>query len=627
MSRGFDCILGNPPWEMVQLDPAEYFSSIRPDIAALPTMAAKERAIKTLESTDPEVHRTFLEATRAVHAAQSFMHGSGRFPLTTRGRLNLAPLFAEAVRDSIADDGRAGLVVPTGIATDSFTQFFFQDLVDRASLASLFDFENAAPIFEGVHRSYKFSCLTLRAPAPDARAAALAPAAEFVFFAHKVEDLVDERRRFTLTRDEIALVNPNTKTCPIFRTKVDAELTKYIYRRVPVLVKEATATTPEENPWGVEFTRLFDMSNDSGLFRTREQLEADGWTLRGNVFEKGAEKYLPLYEAKMVHHYDHRWATYEGTETRDTTVAERADANCVSLPRYWVPSAELRSRLGEAAAPAWMIAYRWIARSTDERTFISSATCPAGFGNSAPVVRLLEVDSVTASLWPAVGASFALDYCARQKLGGANMTFGTATQLPVISPSMIVDAGVGCQIRHIFVRGILELSAIADDMAPFSRDLWPEGDGAVFRYDPERRFEIRCELDAAFFHLYLGTVDDWRAKASPELLKALPTPRDAVAYIMETFPIVKKKDMAAHSVYRTKGRILALYDQLQSCLATNTPFVSALTPPPGPPVNQDGTFAKLPEWNDIATQPANWPPHIHPPPALRSSFNAHSRLS
>ena len=155
-------------------------------------------------------------------------------------------------------------------------------------------------------------------------------------------------------------------------------------------------------------------------------------------------------------------------------------------------------------------------------------------------------------------------------------------------------------------------------MSPFSRDLWPEGDGAVFRYDPERRFEIRCELDAAFFHLYLGTADDWRAKASPELLKSLPTPRDAVAYIMETFPIVKKKDIAAHGVYRTKERIIALYDQLQLCLTTNTPFVSALTPPPGPPTNADGSFAALPAWAPNTPRPANYPAHLHPPLTHRS---------
>ena len=171
---------------------------------------------------------------------------------------------------------------------------------------------------------------------------------------------------------------------------------------------------------------------------------------------------------------------------------------------------------------------------------------------------------------------------------------------------------------HLFTAATIELSATADDMSPLSRDLWPEGDGAVFRYDPERRFEIRCELDAAFFHLYLGTADDWRAKASPELLKALPTPRDAVAYIMETFPIVKKKDIAAHGVYRTKERIIALYDQLQLCLTTNTPFVSALTPPPGPPTNADGSFAALPAWAPNTPRPANYPAHLHPPLTHRS---------
>ena len=618
---GFDCILGNPPWEMVQLDPGEYFSSIRPDIAALPTMAAKERAIKTLESTDPEVHRTFLEATRAVHAAQSFMHGSGRFPLTTRGRLNLAPLFAEAVRDSIADDGRAGLVVPTGIATDSFTQYFFRDLVDRASLASLFDFENAAPIFESVHRSYKFSCLTLRAPAPDAKTAAQAPAAEFVFFAHKVEDLTDERRRFTLTRDEIALVNPNTKTCPIFRTKVDAELTKYIYRRVPVLVKEATDTTPEENPWNFSGQLMFMMNTASHLFRTREQLEKDGWKLRGNVFERGAEKYLPLYEAKMVHHYDHRWATYEGLDTRDMTDAERADPSAVAMPRYWVQQADVEGRLEGRWSHEWLLGWRDITNTTNERTVISGVMPKSAVGNKIPLMLCASLGARAAVSLGACLASFGFDFPSRQKIGGTTLNFFIYEQLPVLPPKAFGERlGHALWMDWIAPR-VLELSATADDMSLFSRDLWPEGDGAVFRYDPERRFEIRCELDAAFFHLYLGTADDWRAKASPELLKARPTPRDAVAYIMETFPIVKKKDIAAHGVYRTKERILALYDQLQLCLTTNTPFVSALTPPPGPPTNADGSFAALPAWAPNTPRPANYPAHLHPPITHREGTN------
>ena len=613
---GFDCILGNPPWERVKLQEKEWFAQRVPDIANAPNAAARGRMIKALEKERPELFTEFLGDVRAAEGASTFMRNSGRYPLCGRGDVNLYTVFAESMRDGVSPIGRVGCIVPSGVATDDTTKFFFQDLVDRASLASLFDFENREGLFEAVDSRMKFSCLTLRAPAPDAKTAALAPAAEFVFFAHKVEDLTDERRRFTLTRDEIALVNPNTKTCPIFRTKVDAELTKYIYRRVPVLVKEATDTTPEENPWGVEFTRLFDMSNDSGLFRTREQLEKDGWRLRGTVFERGAEKYLPLYEAKMVHHYDHRWATYEGLETRDVSDGAKQDAERQILSRYWLPIATVASSTPVAWKRPWLMGWRDVCRSTDARTIIAAPIPHVAVGDkyllrfpSAPGCDLLSHLADT--------ASFAHDFVARQKLGGTAAKYFVVRQLPHIPPSNAPRGASGIEAMAVAAR-TLELSATADDMSPFSRDLWPEGDGAVFRYDPERRLEIRCELDAAFFHLYLGTADDWRAKASPELLKSLPTPRDAVAYIMETFPIVKKKDMAAHGVYRTKDRILALYDQLQSCLATNTPFVSALTPPPGPPTNADGSFAKLPAWRKGAPQPRDYPSHIHPPVSHRS---------
>ena len=614
---GFDCILGNPPWERVKLQEKEWFAQRVPDIANAPNAAARTKMINALKGSDPAVYGEFLSDVRAAEAASTFMRNSGRYPLCGRGDVNLYTVFAESMRDGVSPIGRVGCIVPSGVATDDTTKFFFQDLVDRASLASLFDFENAAPIFEGVHRSYKFSCLTLRAPAPDAKTAAQAPAAEFVFFAHKVEDLTDERRRFTLTGDEIALVNPNTKTCPIFRTKVDAELTKYIYRRVPVLVKEATDTTPEENPWGVEFTRLFDMSNDSGLFRTREQLEKDGWKLRGNVFERGAEKYLPLYEQNMVHLGNHRFATFQhddgsisANKSIEYSAVRLAAPEEVAVPRYWVPAEDEHADILDWLKPLGQIlGFRRSVRSTDARTALFFTAPICGYGDS---IFLAKICSGLASELLAALMSFVFDYQARQAIGGENASFFILKQLPAPASSALAClngvASVGWAIRRT-----LELSATADDMSSFSKDLWPEGDGAVFRYDPVRRFEIRCELDAAFFHLYLGTADDWRAKASPELLKALPTPRDAVAYIMETFPIVKKKDIAAHGVYRTKERIIALYDQLQLCLATNTPFVSALTPPPGPPTNADGSFAALPAWAPNTPRPANYPGHLHPP--------------
>lgn len=614
---GFDCILGNPPWERVKLQEKEWFAERVPEIANAPNAAARGKMIKALETDRPELYQRFLDDVRAAEAASAFMRGSGRYPLCGRGDVNLYTVFTESMRDGVSEIGRVGCVVPSGIATDDTTKFFFQDLVDRASLVSLFDFENAAPIFEGVHRSYKFSCLTLRAPAADENAAAKATPAEFVFFAHCVEDIVDEKRRFTLTRDEIALVNPNTKTCPIFRSKVDAELTKHIYRRVPVLVDE---NKPDGNPWGVQFSTMFHMSNDSDLFRTREQLEKDGWNLRGNVFERGAERYLPLIEAKMVHHFDHRVADVVKSETakdrqnqpQSISLSERSDPARAAVPLYWVNAVDVTARVPPWYKRRWVVGWRDVTSSTNERTAVVTICPRVGFGHKWQI-EYCGQDAVACIFRAASQTSFAHDWCARQKIAGNSHSFFIQRQLPALPSTTAIrvwPSGVSSRV--------LELSATADDMSPFSKDLWPEGDGAVFRYDPERRFEIRCELDAVFFHLYLGTPEEWSRTASPELLKALPTPRDAVAYIMDTFPIVKRKDEEARGSYRTKERILALYDELQRCLASGQPFKSTLNPPPGPPTNPDGTFAKLPPWPKGAPKPATWPAHIHPPVSHQS---------
>ena len=116
------------------------------------------------------------------------------------------------------------------------------------------------------------------------------------------------------------------------------------------------------------------------------------------------------------------------------------------------------------------------------------------------------------------------------------------------------------------------------DLEPFAQHCgWS---GPPVRWDEERRFLLRCELDAAFFHLYLGSEEEWR-KQPATLTQAFPTPRAAVAYIMDTFPIVKRKDEAKfNGDYRTKRTILEIYDALQESIRTGTPYQTRLDPPP-----------------------------------------------
>ena len=287
---GFHCVLGNPPWERVKLQEKEWFAQRSPEIADAPNAAARKRMIRALEDEDPELHRAFLDALRRSEGWSYLMRNSGRYPLCARGDINSYAVFAEGMRSVLNEFGRVGCVLPTGIATDDTTKFFFQDVVGTKSLVSLFDFENRKGLFPDVDSRMKFCLFTAGNGAQPA-----ADHAEYVFFAHVVDELRNPERRFTLSPDDIALLNPNTRTCPTFRSRRDAELTKAIYRRVPVLVREARDGQPDENPWGIRLSTMFHMANDSHLFRTKEQLDEEGWELEGNVFRKDGMEYLPLY--------------------------------------------------------------------------------------------------------------------------------------------------------------------------------------------------------------------------------------------------------------------------------------------------------------------------------------------
>ncbi|HFE65991.1 MAG TPA: hypothetical protein ENJ93_01905, partial [Chloroflexi bacterium] len=369
-SGGFDVVLGNPPWERIKLQEKEWFASRDEAIATARNAAARRRLIAQLPQSNPALYADFMAAKRQAEGVSHFVRNSGRYPLCGRGDVNTYTIFAELARQAQSGTGRAGIIVPSGIATDDTTKYFFQDLMETGTLASLYDFENRNGLFPGVHRSYKFCLLTLTGA--DRPAAA---GAQFIFFALETADLRDEERRFTLSAADIALLNPNTRTCPIFRSQRDAELTKAIYRRVPVLIKEGT---PQANPWGIRFFTMFHMSNDSGLFRTREQLEGEGWQLDGNRFVRGEQAHLPLYEAKMLHQFDHRWATYDGLKTRDATPAEKNDPAFLVQPRYWVRDVGVDGRLDDRQG--WLLGFRDITNTTNERTAIFSILPRVGFG-------------------------------------------------------------------------------------------------------------------------------------------------------------------------------------------------------------------------------------------------------
>ncbi|MFG2064898.1 Eco57I restriction-modification methylase domain-containing protein [Micromonospora sp. NPDC048871] len=583
---GFSCVLANPPWDKVDFEDKKYFSVVDPSIAEISGTARRTRIARWAEE-NPEAGERYRAARRRVKSTFLFASSSGAYPLCAKGltvrgvtMLQMDQLFAERFASIVAATGRVGCIIPTAIATGAGAQHLFSDLTRRGGIAALYDFENRKPLFVGVDSRYKFCLLSLAGR--DLRE----PAAKFAFFLLDATDLDDVERVFTLSPEEVALINPNTGTLPIFRSRRDADLTAAIYHRLPVLWNESR---PDGNPWDITFkATFFHMTDDSDLFRTREQLEAEGWELRGNVFTRAGKRMLPLYEAKMVNFFNHRAADVIKSETavnrqnqpRYLTSGELEVPDRLAIPLHWIAEDGLiptRRNGKEVEVPGvnrrledvrwereWLCGWCDVTASTNERTAIPAFLPRTAVGHTYPLM-LPGVSPILTAALIAAQSSLAFDFVSRQKVSGAHMALMTWKQLPVPTPGALAPH------TPFLTPRVLELVYTAHDMAGLARDL---GDsGAPFRWDEERRAGIRAELDAYFFHLY--GID-----------------RPDVDYILETFQTenggLKHNEIAKYGTYRTKDLVLAEYDRMATAglslanpLVDRENYISTLTPLPG----------------------------------------------
>jgi hypothetical protein len=535
---GFDAVVGNPPWERIKLQENEFFAQRSAAIAYAPTAAARKRLIAALQNEKSPLRAEYEEAKEAADGLLDYVRSCGDFPLMGKGDTNLYAVFTERAASLVKPDGRCSLVVPSGIATDKTTSDFFKTMVEGKRLGMLLDFENRDAHFAGIHRSFKYTLIALGG------SATAFEAMDCGFFLHGPDEMADPERRFTLTAEDFARFNPNTFTSPIFRTRKDAEITRKLYAAAPILIRHKTGKSPEANPWKARFMAMFHMTNDSGLFRTRDQLEQEGfWLGAGNVFTKGNEKHLPLYEGKMVQLYDHRAASVEvnpdnlhrPAQPRATTASEYADPTYSAMPQFWVAEEEVRGRLGDWE-PRWFLSFKDVCAPTNARTVLSAFLPVSAVGNNQPLLLSgLEPGIVHVALQANL-ACIPFDFAARQKVGGQHLNFFIVEQLPVFPPEAYEQDFHGAPLLDFILPRVLELTYTANDMGPFARDMGY--DGPPFKWDEERRFHLQRQLDALFFILY-------------------GLDRDEADYVLSTFPIVKRQDEAAFGRYRSRDLILA----------------------------------------------------------------------
>lgn len=539
---GFDCVLGNPPWERIKLQEQEFFAARSPEIANALNKAARDKLITALASApeggpDRALSDAFVAAKREAEATSEFVRvdGSdgGRFPLTGRGDVNTYGLFAELVKYLKGKKGFGGIIVPSEILSGDASKTFFQAIIVTGELDSAVSFENEEFIFPGIANVNRFSLLTLGPCRTEKNRF------RFAFFLRNADQMRDNERYFEMSKEDFFIINPNSGTCPVFRSNFDASLTAKIFKRVPVFQRDSDNAP---GVWPVNFVTMFHMANDSELFSNDP-----------------AKDFVPLYEAKFIWHFDHRFSSYHnlgiekgrgGRGLPPVSLQEYNDPNFEIQPRYWVPKTAVESALKSVNwQHQWLIGWRDITNAKVERTVAFSVIPRFGVGHTMPLMFSKESPNKTSCLIANLN-SIVLDYVARQTVSGTHLTYGFLKQFPILRPAFYNEHRLA-----FIVPRVIELTYTSHALTDFARDL---GYGGLpFAWDEARRAHLRAELDAAYAHFYGLTRDELRYILDPADIYGPDFPS-------ETFRVLKERECRQYGEYRTARLVLAAWDRLTS---------------------------------------------------------------
>jgi len=541
---GFDAVIGNPPWERFTLKNREFFDTSAPQVLEAANAAESRRLIEKLQKTNPDLYQKYIVAKDSAEKTMTYIRQCDRFPLAGKGDINTYAVFAELAHSIVSATGRAGLLVPTGIATDKTNEDFFAKLVNSETLSGLYDFENRKKIFPDVDGRYKFSVLLFSG------AKNKCESADFVFFAHTMSDIKDKKRHIKLSSVDFKLLNPNTHTCPIFRSNRDANITKYIYKRVPVLINKTRKQGG--NPWGIDFFTMFHQSGDAELFHTADRLKAEKFKRDGTNWKNGKQIFLPLYEAKMIQMYDHRAASVVVDEsnwmrqgqTDETSLVQHQNPEFTVEPRWWVNEADVHRVLGDRDT-AKTIAFKNVTSPTNQRTMIAAFIPYSGVVHSSPLIFTgANIDARLAACLLGNLNAFAYDYICRQKIGGVNLSYFIIEQLPTFHPDFYKQkcAWDKKQTLEKWISDrVLKLSCTSNDMVPLAKAAGFKP--PVHKWKLDERLDLMAELDAAFFLLY-------------------QIQRNDAEYILSTFSGINNEDQTLLGSNSTPAKILSFYDNL-----------------------------------------------------------------
>jgi hypothetical protein len=547
LTGGFDAIIGNPPWDRMKLQQVEWFAARKREIALAQRASDRAEMVAALEKAGDPLARDYAKAASRAETGSRMARSGGDYPLLSGGDINLYSLFVERAMRLVRQDGMIGLLVPIGIGTDKTSANFISLVTEQLQLKSFIAFENKRRwLFRDVHPEDQPTVIVL-SNSPQAYP-------EFRYGV-KLHALPNESLDPTVLMSAVSLaaVNPNTGTMPVFRSAEDAKIVSGVYSRTPVFVKKTASG--DVCFWKARYLTMFHMTNSSGLFRSRLELEdkENAWPIGGQRYDSPTGIWLPLYEGKSIQIFNHRYAsivTPPGSVSGQgqsvyATLTELSAPDFVPTPRYWVSAAHVdKINIGYA------IGFNDVCNTNNERSIVASMIPKVGAGNTLPLLDDLEAPD--SSLLLGNLNSIPCDYVARNKIQSRHLNKYILEQLPIITPVKFQEVKFGQKSAAQVVQEIvLELTYTAHDMAAFARDMgYVDDKGQVrppFAWDEGRRLKLRAKLDAVFFLLY-GIEN-----------------RDDVRYIYSTFPLVERQELEAFGGrFRSRDLCLAYMNALKA---------------------------------------------------------------
>jgi hypothetical protein len=552
---GFDCILGNPPWEQFENREDEWFAIRAPEVASL-AGARRKAAIEALATDDPELFSQWQIAAMANVRLAEYSRNCGRYT-APGGKANTYLLFTELAARMLQRGGRAGLIVKTALAVDNGPQAVFQRLLESGQVEELHDIVNGGPtgtdlVFTGVDAKERFAVVALRGQRePNGFEATL-------MNWNVTEATTRPRQHFT--PEMLSALNPHTRSLTSFRRAAELEVALAIHRRLPILDFEDGGA----NPWGLKYATLFNSTTDSDKFHRREDLEGEGWVLGDDkIFrlEQGTggsggqlalpaleradqldlpttgaiTECCPVYEGQLAHRYDHRAKTYEGYLGRNKyghapgipqpTGQQQADPCFEIEPRYWMARDVAERRIRQAVGDRMTLGFRDVGAPWRNQRSAKAALLPRyPVTDTLPV---LGVEEAVALEFTALFNSTPFDFLVRGHMPGAHVKT-TWMLSQVAAPVPGLDRRIGEAARKLSLTSYAVARLFNTEPHP---------------WDPEERYALDVAVDAMVAHAYGLT------KAHYEI-------------ILDSFEVMAREQIRVYGHYKFKEDCLDAYDHV-----------------------------------------------------------------